>query len=124
MDSSWAGAVGAGIGAFIGLLGGLATTALNSYLARPKPDRHRERAKEYLLSVFEADPKAWRDVGGLSNMVGIGFPEIWGLLLEVGARGSLNGGHLWGLAKTHPLDPSSPYYTPDPIDGPSSRPPN
>ncbi len=92
MDSGWAGAVGTGIGAFIGLVGGLATTWMNSYLARPKPDAHQELAKQYLASLFESDPAAWHDVDALANMVGIQFPAIWGVLLEIGARGSVNNG--------------------------------
>ena len=88
MDSGWAGAVGTGIGAFIGLVGGLATTWMNSYLARPK----QELAKQYLASLFESDPAAWHDVDALANMVGIQFPAIWGVLLEIGARGSVNNG--------------------------------
>jgi len=121
MDSGWAGAVGAGIGAFIGLLGGLATTWLNSYLAKPKPDPHEAMAKAYLRSLFEAEPNAWHDLQRLGNMVGVGNPsQLARLLLEIGARGSVNSDSLWGLAKSHPLDPKSPRYTPDPSDGPPS----
>jgi len=117
MDSGWAGAVGTGMGAFIGLLGGLATTWMNNFLAKPKPDPHDATAKDYLRSVFDADPSGWYSIYGLGNMVGIAdTAQMARLLLDVGARGSVNSHVLWGLARSHPLDAGVPASTTDPHD--------
>lgn len=99
MDSGWA----AVIGSVVGGLGTFAATYLSAYLSRKKPDPSEEAAKGLLRSLLDNPTWTWRSLDSLANVVGTNEETVRRLLLEIGARGSMRDGRLWGLTSRNPI---------------------
>ena len=110
MDSGWAAVLGSVVG---GLLT-LAATWLNAYLNRKRPDPSDEAAKKLLLSMLDRKGWGWANIDTLANVVGTDHAQVRKLLLEIGARGSMQDGSTWGLVSRNPIkDTNIPGDDPD-----------
>ncbi len=114
MDSGWA----AVIGSVVGGLGSFGATWLGAYLNRKKPDPSEEAAKDLLRELLEDAQAGWRSMDTLANVVGTDQPTVRRLLLEIGARGSMKDGRLWGLVSRNPVTASSARDDPEMIGEP------
>jgi hypothetical protein len=90
------------IAAAIATLGTLAGTWLNDYLARLRKDPSEQAAKTLLLTLLNQKWR-WRTIDTLANVVGTDEATVRRLLLEIGARGSMRDGRLWGLTTRNPI---------------------
>jgi len=100
MDSGWA----AVIGSLVGGLGTFCATWLNAELTRRKRDPAEEAAKELLRSLLNRPRWNWASIKTLGNVVGADEVIVRRLLLEIGARGSMQDSSLWGLVARNPID--------------------
>jgi hypothetical protein len=103
MDSGVAALVGSIGGAIVGTLGTLGTTWLSAHLNKKKPDAAEEAAKVLLRTLLNRPKWKWARIETLSNAVGSDEVTVRRLLLEIGARGSLIDGHVWGLLSRNPI---------------------
>lgn len=85
------------LGASVGVVGSLATTYLNTLLAKPKPNLAREARKKLLLRLLSDTRWTWRGLEVLSHTIGADQQTTKDLLLEIGAQGSEDGQQLWAL---------------------------
>lgn len=113
MNSSWA------VGIFT-LSASLGAVWLNDYLARHRKNTADEAAKKLLKSLLEDDRFGWRTIDTLANVVGTDESTVRRLLLEIGARGSMKDGRLWGLVSRYPITKDSPGDDPRIIEDPDS----
>ena len=106
MDSGWA----AVLGSLVGGVGTFGATWLNARLNRKTPDPAEEAAKRLLKEMLEDRMFKWRHILTLANVVGTDQQTVRRLLLEIGARGSMNSGDFWGLVSRNPMkEPNSDY---------------
>lgn len=110
MDSGWA----ALLGAVVGGVATFATTWLNAHLERTKTDPADEAAKKLLLALLDRPKFKWSSIDTLANVVGTDEAVVRRLLLEIGARGSMRDGKLWGLVSRNPLIDSDGRAARDP----------
>lgn len=85
------------LGAAIGTFGSVATTLLNAWLTRNKPDYFDQRAMKLLKGVLSESRYPWHPIGRLSHIVGLSHEDTRQLLLLVGARGHESGSGGWAL---------------------------
>jgi hypothetical protein len=103
------------LGASIGMVGSLLTTALNSWLTRHNDlDRYDKAAMKLLTQMLEKGQN-WRKLRTLSNVIGANEQDTKELLLILGARASETNPELWGLVSRNPLPfPEKPSDPADP----------
>lgn len=89
------------VGAFLGVLGSLATTYLNAALTKGKPDPVAEARKRLLRLMLEDERFSWRKLPVLCHVIGADENTTKGLLLEIGARASEDGQELWAMLSRH-----------------------
>lgn len=111
MDSGLAAVFGAAIGVF----GTLGTTWLNHHFAQEKPNPAEKAAKELLENLLNRPKWRWRRLDTLANVVGTDEATVRRLLLEIGARGSMTDGRLWGLVSRNPVADQSGGPAHDPV---------
>lgn len=110
MDSGWA----AVLGSMVGGIGTFAATWLNAHLSRKRPDPTDEAAKKLLLSMLDRENWRWAGIDTLANVVGADHARVRELLLQIGARGSMRDGNVWGLISRNPIsDAGIPQDDPD-----------
>lgn len=85
------------LGAAIGTVGSIATTMLNAWLSRDKPDYFDARAMKLLKDVLTESQNPWHDIRDLSHVVGLSPSDTGQLLLMIGARGHESGSGAWAL---------------------------
>jgi len=99
MTSTPAGFLGTVIGSVTTLGGQILIPCL-----RERERRHRVEPRRQLLRNLLNDPRFnWRELKTLTNVIGADDETTKTLLIEVGARGSEDGQHLWGLLTRNPL---------------------
>jgi hypothetical protein len=114
MDSGWA----AIIGSLVGGAGTFGATWLSAHLNRKKPDPADEAAKNLLRVLLEGGRFGWRTIDTLANVVGTDEQTVRRLLLEIGARGSMKDGRLWGLITRNPVPADPLAADPEVIEDP------
>jgi len=100
MDSGWA----ALLGSVVGGIGTFGATWLNAHLSRQKPDPSEEAAKALLLAMLNRPNWHWANIHTLANVVGTDEQTVRRLLLQIGARGSMKDGAVWGLTSLNPIE--------------------
>lgn len=85
------------LGAAIGTIGSVATTFLNAWLTKDKPDYFDRRAMKLLTTILSESGAPWHTVKDLSNVIGCSPEDTRQLLLMIGARGHESGSGAWAL---------------------------
>jgi hypothetical protein len=85
------------LGAAIGTIGSVATTLLNAWLTKDKPDYFDKRAMKLLTTILSASVGPWHTVEDLANVIGCSPEDTRQLLLMIGARGHESGSGAWAL---------------------------
>lgn len=96
---NWENMISSGLGALLG--GGL----VSFYTVFKK--HQIEKNRKNILLVLLKDKKhvnGWRKLETLSKVIGLDDEGTKNLLVEIGARGSLQEKEVWGLISKHPLD--------------------
>ena len=98
----------------VGGIGTFAATWLSAHLNRKQPDPTDEAAKKLLLSMLDRESWQWAGIDTLANVVGADHARVRELLLQIGARGSMRDGNIWGLISRNPIsDTEIPEDDPD-----------
>lgn len=109
----------------IGILGTLFASFgsiwLKDYLDRKRTSPADKAAKGLIQKLLEEDRFGWRTVDTLANVVGTDEATVRRLLLEIGARGSMKDGRLWGLLSRNPLTKDPLGDDPGIIEDPDSQ---
>jgi len=87
---------------FFTLAASLGGVWLNDYLAKQRKSASEEAAKRLLTTMLNRKWK-WNRIDTLANVVGTDEATVRRLLLEIGARGSMKDGRLWGLLTRNPI---------------------
>lgn len=85
------------LGAAIDTFGSVATTLLNGWLNKNKPDYFDQRAMKLLKAVLQDGEYPWHSIKKLSQVVGLFDEDTRQLLLLAGARGHESGSGAWAL---------------------------
>ncbi|WP_338826693.1 hypothetical protein [Bradyrhizobium sp. 27S5] len=85
------------LGAAIGTIGSVATTLLNAWLTKNKPDYFDQRAMSVLKAILTDSKDPWHSIQRLSRVVGLKDEHTRQLLLLIGARGHESGSGGWAL---------------------------
>ncbi len=99
MDNGWA----VVLGGAVGVVGSRGTAYLNHRLSLTNRNRAEEAAKDLLRTVLSRPRWKWARIEALANAAGGDEPTVRRLLLEIGARGSLIDGRVWGLVARNPI---------------------
>jgi hypothetical protein len=90
-------------GAVIGSIATVSVQLLQHYLQVRMEAKKDKPRKELLLKMLQSPKHQWRNLETLAHVIGADTETTKRLLLEVGARGSEDGQHLWGLIDRNPL---------------------
>lgn len=93
-------------GAVIGSVATVAVQWLSFFLQEKKTAKLDKPRKDLLLTMLSAQQYQWRRLDTLSHVIGSDEETTKRLLLEIGARASEDGQHLWGLVERNPLPTS------------------
>jgi hypothetical protein len=85
------------LGTAIGAIGSMATTFLNAWLTKDRPDYFDRRAMKLLTKILSESTAPWHDIRTLSNVIGCSQDDTRQLLLMIGARGHESGSGAWAL---------------------------
>lgn len=110
MDNGWA----VILGGAVGVIGTWGTTWLNHYYERSQKNESEESAKALLKELLEVPEYKWRKIDTLANVVGTNQATVRRLLLEIGGRGSVKNGSLWGLISRNPIKKAQGDASEDP----------
>jgi hypothetical protein len=94
------------IGVSGAIIGSIATVAVQwlSHCLQEKTAAKRDKPrKDLLLEMLRAPQYQWRKLETLSHVIGADEEITKRLLLELGARASVDGQPLWGLIERNPL---------------------
>lgn len=97
--------VGVIVGGAIGVLGPIAKSFADDYIAKRRVDPLAEARKGLLRQMLEGD-FTWRNLDTLQHVIGADADTTRRLLLEIGARASEDGQDKWGLISRNPFPKS------------------
>lgn len=86
------------VGAIIGALASITTTVVNDWLRNRRTSKLDRARKDVLLRLLSGPKYTWRSMAALSSAIGADEETTARLLLEIGARRSLDPTrNNWGL---------------------------